>query len=99
TFEAKLAGERCAGKPHAPFDEAGAGNRARSRDRSACNDVRGQRRIYSATAPALDPTGERGLETEHGLGIAAPAAGAVDRAGPSGHRATPRLYPRLSIGL
>ena len=26
TLEAKLAGERCAGKPHAPFDEAGAGN-------------------------------------------------------------------------
>jgi len=30
---------------------------ARSRDRSACSEVRGQRRIYSATAPALDPTG------------------------------------------
>ncbi len=26
TLEVKLAGERCAGKPHAPFDEAGAGN-------------------------------------------------------------------------
>jgi RNA-directed DNA polymerase len=74
TLEVKLAGERCAGKPHAPFDEAGAGTRARSRDRSACNEVRGQRRTYSATAPALDPTDERGLETEHGLGTAAPAA-------------------------
>jgi site-specific DNA recombinase len=28
----------------------------RSRPRSACNEVCGQRRIYTATAPALDPT-------------------------------------------
>ena len=38
---------------------------------------------------------ERGLETEHGLGTAAPAALCVDSAGPIGHRASPRLYPQL----
>ena len=36
---------------------------------------------------------ERGLETEHGLGTAAPAPSCLDSAGPSGHRASPRLYP------
>ena len=36
---------------------------------------------------------ERGLETEHGLGTAAPAEKCVDSAGPIGHRASPRLYP------
>lgn len=35
---------------------------------------------------------ERGLETEPGLGTAAPAAVCVDSAGPIGHRASPRLY-------
>src|SRR6266852_7570626 len=42
---------------------------------------------------------ERGLETEHGLGTAAPAALCVDSAGPIGHRASPRLYPRLETPL
>ena len=36
---------------------------------------------------------ERGLETGHGLGTAAPATRCVDSAGPIGHRASPRLYP------
>ncbi len=39
---------------------------------------------------------ERGLETEHGLGTAAPAINCVDSAGPIGHRASPRLYPNAS---
>jgi len=39
------------------------------------------------------PFYERGLETEHGLGTAAPAPSCLDSAGPSGHRASPRLYP------
>ena len=33
---------------------------ARSRYRSACKEVRGQRRIYTAAAPSFDPT-DRGL--------------------------------------
>jgi hypothetical protein len=36
---------------------------------------------------------ERGLETEYGLGTAAPARKCVDSAGPIGYRASPRLYP------
>src|SRR5258708_31530028 len=34
---------------------------------------------------------ERGLETGHGLGTAAPASLCVDSAGPIGYRASPRL--------
>jgi hypothetical protein len=42
---------------------------------------------------------ERGLETEHGLGIAAPATSCVDSAGSIRYRASPRLYPYVSCML
>ena len=38
------------------------------------------------------PLSTRRLETEHGLGTAAPATRCVDSAGPIGYRASPRLY-------
>ena len=42
---------------------------------------------------------ERGLETEHGLGTAAPATKCVDSAGFIGHRASPRLYPYCHVSF
>src|SRR3990170_991820 len=64
TLGAKRAGKRSAGKPHAPFDEAGAGNgptvglvRHSQRKRGA-TDRPGLR----GTAPDLDPTTE-GFDT------------------------------------
>ena len=40
---------------------------------------------------------EGGLETEHGLGTAAPATHCVDSAGPIRHRASLRLYCVLQV--
>ncbi len=53
--------------------------------------------ICAPTAPALDPTDERGMETEHALGTAAPAMKCVDSAGPiRPPRQPPTLPPRCS---
>ena len=73
TFGTKQTGKRSAGKPHAAFDVAGVGN---------VTMVAGLRSIAKAMesppeptvcAPALDPTDERGVETEHDGDIEAPA--------------------------
>jgi hypothetical protein len=69
----KQTGKRSAGKPHAAFDVAGAGN---------VTMVAGLRSLAKAMelppaptvrAPALDPTDERDVETEHGPDNEAPA--------------------------
>jgi hypothetical protein len=69
----KQTGKRSAGKPHAAFDVAGAGN---------VTMVAGLRSLAKATelppaptvrAPALDPTDERDVETEYGPDNEAPA--------------------------
>jgi hypothetical protein len=44
-------GKPGAGESHARFDEGRLETEPRSRDRSACKEVRGQRRTNSATAP------------------------------------------------
>ena len=63
----KQTGKRSAGKPHAAFDVAGVGD---------ATTVAGLRSLAKAMesppapnvrAPALDPTDERDVETEHGL--------------------------------
>src|SRR5262249_18195181 len=69
TLGRKRTGERSAGKPPAPFDVAGAGDgftawlvRHSQRKRGATD-----RPCLRTTAPALDPTDEREVETEHGV--------------------------------
>ena len=49
-------GKPGAGEPHARFDEGRLETEPRSRDRSACNEVRGQRRTKAATAPVSHST-------------------------------------------
>ena len=77
TLGAKRAGERSAGNLHAPFDEAGAGDgltvelvRHSQRKRGATDRLH-----LRSTAPAPDPTDERGVETEYGAASEAPAKG------------------------
>ena len=49
-------GKPGAGESHARFDEGRLETEPWSRDRSACNEVRGQRRIKTATAPVSHST-------------------------------------------
>ena len=71
---AKRTGKRSAGKPPAPFDVAGAGNGhtvglvRHSQRKRGVTDRPGLRR----TAPVLDPTDEREVETGHGGASEAP---------------------------
>ena len=88
TLGAKRAGERSAGNLHAPFDEAGAGDgltvelvRHSQRKRGATDRLH-----LRSTAPAPDPTDERGVETEYGAASEAPA---TERAGNSWASPTP----------
>jgi len=64
TLDAKHAGERSAGKPPAPFDEAGAGNVTMAAGLRASAKALEQPPEPNVGAPALDPTDERRLETE-----------------------------------
>ncbi len=49
-------GKPGAREPHARFDEGRLETEPWSRDRSACNEVRGQRRTKAATAPVSHST-------------------------------------------
>ena len=67
---AKQTRERRAGNPHAAFDVAGIGNVAWSRccdTRRRKGETTGNTNIDLTGAPVLDPTDERGRETERAL--------------------------------
>ncbi len=68
TLDAKHAGERSAGKPLAPFDVAGAGNVTMAAGLRAIAKAVGDPPAPKVGAPVLDPTDERGVETEPGSG-------------------------------
>src|SRR5437773_6041603 len=57
---AKHAGERSAGDPHAPFDEAGAGNATMAAGLRATAKAVEQPPEPNVGAPVLDPTGGAG---------------------------------------
>jgi len=59
----KATGKRSAGKPHAAFDEAGAGNVVTGAGLRPKAKAMEQPPDPKAGAPVLDPTDERGLET------------------------------------
>ena len=56
TLDTKHAGERSAGKPPAPFDEAGAGNVAMAAGLRASAKALGHPPAPNVGAPVLDPT-------------------------------------------
>jgi len=56
TLDAKHAGERSAGKPPAPFDEAGAGNVTMAAGLRASAKALGHPPAPKVGAPVLDPT-------------------------------------------
>jgi hypothetical protein len=64
TLNAKLAGERSAGKPLAAFDVAGAGNVMMAAGLRASVKALEQPPASNVGAPVLDPTDERDVETE-----------------------------------
>ena len=67
TLEAKHAGERSAGKPPAPFDEAGAGNVTMAAGPASAKTLE-HPPAPEVGAPVLDPTDERDVETEQWRG-------------------------------
>ena len=59
TLDAKYAGERSAGKPPAPFDEAGAGNGTMAAGLRASAKALDHPPEPNVGAPVLDPTAQR----------------------------------------
>ena len=59
TLDLKQAGKRSAGKPHAAFDVAGAGNVTMVAGLRSTTKVMGLPPAPTVRAPALDPTDER----------------------------------------
>ena len=63
TLDAKHAGKRSAGNPHAPFDVAGAGNVTMAVGPASAKTLE-YPPAPEVGAPVLDPTDERDVETE-----------------------------------
>jgi hypothetical protein len=64
TLDVKQAGKRSAGKPHAAFDVAGAGNVTMAVGLRSLAKAMELPPAPTVRAPALDPTDEREQETE-----------------------------------
>ena len=73
TPDTKQAGKRSAGKPHAAFDVAGAGNVTMVAGLRSLAKVMELPPAPNVRAPALDPTDKRGVETGHGTANETPA--------------------------
>ena len=67
TFDAKHAGERSAGNPPAPFDEAGVGNVTMAAGLRASTKALEHPPEPNVGAPVLDPTGGRVQECRQGM--------------------------------
>ena len=100
TLDAKHAGKRSAGDPHAPFDVAGAGNVTMAAGPASAKTLE-HPPAPEVGAPVLDPTDELDVETEQWSGYLGTAnrKGRQQRSSIYSHRATSRLYLFCLQGL